>query len=130
MAQPIASMPHVRVARPIRFPSGRGAGQRSAERRGLAATASVREAGTADVPLPLAIIEVSATGAFVQSDLLLPVGAQLELQFDIPGRSDSLAAEGRVVRVEDRGNKPGMGIIFDKMSGDARAHLREFTAWN
>lgn len=119
----------VRVARPLRFPAGNGAGQRGADRRTLTAVADVREAGTDDAPLPLHLSEVSATGAFVASDLLLPVGAALELSFGLPDAS-RVEALARVVRVQHRGGRPGMGIVFDRVPANARAALRRYTAWN
>ena len=71
-----------------------------------------------------------STGAFVASDLLLPVGAAVELTFTIPGLGDPVRAEGRIVRVQYRGTQPGMGVLFERMTPDDRARLRTFTAWN
>jgi len=121
-------LPFVRVAEPIRFPSGTGAGQRSSARRHLRASARVRDAAGDDGPLPLEVDEVSATGAFVLSDLLLPVGATIEIAFNLPRCEVDVVATGRVVRVEERGGRPGMGIHFDRMAGVARASLRAYTA--
>jgi hypothetical protein len=121
--------PFVRVARPLRFPTGTGAGQRGAARRDVAAFVHVREAGTEDTPLPLEVAEVSATGTFVASDLLLPVGAALELIFEMPDAAP-IAVVGRVVRVQERGGRHGMGIRFEHMHPEARASLREFTSWS
>lgn len=124
-----SSFPFVRIAQPLRFPPGTGAGQRGASRRDLAAYVHVREAGTDDAPLPLELAEVSATGAFVASDLLLPVGAKLELTFEMP-ETAPISAFGRVVRVQERGGRHGMGIQFERMPPEARATLRQFTAWS
>lgn len=112
-----------------RFSGHSGAGQRTAERRELDRTVHIREAGTGDSPLPLPLSQVSASGAFVESNLLLPIGAQLEVTFDLPGYAHAVSADARVVRVEDGGKHPGMGIVFDRMPPRARAHLRDIGAW-
>ena len=99
---------------------------RSATRRALAVTAQIRERGTGGLPLPLDLREVSESGAFIDSDLLLPVGLELELQFDIPG-GYQVAAGGRIVRVNDQRGSAGMGLQFDRLSQIDRAILRQFT---
>jgi hypothetical protein len=120
--------PVVRVAEPVRFPAGRGAGNRHADRRGLAALALVRDRAEDGAALPLELSCVSATGAFIASDLLLPIGAEVELEFDLT-ESERISACGRVVRVEDRGRRPGMGVLFERMAPEARARLRQYTHW-
>ena len=99
---------------------------RSAERRRLEVTAQIRERGAGGLPLPLDLLEVSESGAFIDSDLLLPVGLELDLRFDIPG-GHSVAAGGRVVRVDDQRGSAGMGLQFDQLSKVDRAILRRFT---
>lgn len=125
----LRNLPFVRVAEPIRFPLGTGAGQRTNPRRMLRADAQVRDAAGEDTALPLEVDEVSATGAFVLSDLLLPVGSPVEIAFTLPQTVQELVAHGRVVRVEERGGRSGMGIHFERMTGDARASLRAYTLW-
>ncbi len=124
-------MAYLNTERPLlsRFPSSARSGNRAAERRGLDATVRVREAGTADLPLPLTFHEMSASGGFVSSNLLLPVGAQLEMSFELPGYEPTVHADARVIRVNARGRQPGMGIVFDRMAPRARAHLRDIAAW-
>jgi hypothetical protein len=123
-------LPFVRVAQPVRFPAGTGAGNRQAPRRELVTDVELREAGREDEALPLRLCEVSATGAFVRSELLLPVGSAVELSFRLVQTRELIRAEGRVVRVEDDGEAPGMGIQFERMAPDARATLREYTLWS
>ncbi len=123
MSQVAISMPFTR------YSTHRGAGQRTAERRDVDSTAHIREAGTGDSPLPLPLSQVSASGAFVESTLLLPVGAQIEVIFDVPGYEHPVRADARVVRIQDRGIRPGMGIVFDRMPPRARRHLRDVAAW-
>ena len=118
----------VRVARPLRFPPGSSAGQRASERRDLRAVAEIRESGTEDAPLPLELSEVSATGAFIASDLLLPVGSAVEVKFTLPDGKSQIEGLGRITRVQDRKGRPGMGLLFERMSPGDRRVLREFTA--
>ncbi len=125
----LRNLPFVRVAEPIRFPPGTGAGQRTAPRRPLRADARVREAAGDDAALPLELDEVSATGAFVLTDLLLPVGSPVEIAFALPRTEDDIVAHGRVIRVEERGGRAGMGIEFNRMAPEARATLRAYTLW-
>ena len=133
----LRNLPFVRVAEPIRFPPGTGAGQRTAPRRPLRAEAKVREAGNEDAALPLEVDEVSATGAFVLTDLLLPVGSPVEIAFTLPRHAahaetddaGDIVAHGRVIRVEERGGRSGMGIEFLRMPAEARATLRAYTVW-
>lgn len=125
----LLNLPYVRVAEPIRFPPGTGAGQRGTPRRPLRADARVRDAAGDETALPLEVDEVSATGAFVLSDLLLPVGAPVEIAFSLPHCDEDVVAAGTVVRVEERRGRAGMGIQFDRMPGAARANLRAFTLW-
>ena len=130
----LARVPITRVARPVRFPIVGGAGQRAARRRPLRGTIHLREAGTVDFPLPLEVDEISATGAFILSDLLLPVGTELDLLFELPETATTTAgsvqASAEVVRVDQDTVRPGMGVIFRQVPPAARAALRAYTSWN
>ena len=99
---------------------------RSAPRRPIAAAVSVREWGSTDEPLPLEIIELSATGVFVSSPFLLPVDTEVELAFSLPGDRPVVVARARVARVEGRADSAGMGIRFESLHPTARAHLEAF----
>lgn len=123
------SLPFVRVAKPLRFPMGDGAGQRRAPRRALAAQALVKEPGIQEEALPLDFSEISATGAFIATDLLLPVGQRLEARFDLPD-GGPVVTQGQIVRVQYRNGRAGMGFAFEKMSPEDRARLRQFTEWS
>ncbi len=123
-------LPYVRVAEPVRFPSGTGAGQRTATRRALNVHALVRELRADQDALPLELDEVSATGAFVCTPLLLPVGAAVEVSFTLPTLAGSISAPARVVRVEESADRPGYAIEFERMAPTARAHLRSYTRWH
>ena len=104
-----------------------GRSQRTAPRRPVSAEVSVRERGSEGSALPLELVEVSAAGAFVSSSLLLPVGAEVELEFSLPDRNESFMVQGKVARVHERPDRPGMGIVFEKVDPDHRAILRAFT---
>lgn|GEM_PF-3431267 len=123
-------LPYIRVAEPVRFPPGTGAGQRTATRRALNVHALVRELRADQDALPLELDEVSATGAFVCTSLLLPVGAAVEVSFALPTLAGSISAPARVVRVEASGDRPGYAIEFERMAPTARAHLRSYTRWH
>ncbi len=130
ITEALRALPPVRVAVPIQFPTGGGAGQRAAARRHLRGIALIRDAASLEAPLPLELDEVSATGAFVLSDLLLPVGAMVEMTFHTDDHNSGVTAFGRVVRVEERFGRAGFGIQFDRMRSESRAQLRAFTQWN
>lgn len=123
-------LPYVRVAEPVRFPAGTGAGQRAATRRAVNVHALVRELRADQDALPLELDEVSATGAFVCTPLLLPVGAAVEVSFTLPTLAGSISAPARVVRVEESGDWPGYAVEFERMAPAARAHLRSYTRWH
>jgi len=123
-------LPFVRVAEPVRFPAGTGAGNRAAPRRPLGSDGAVREVGARSMALPLEIAEVSATGAFIHSDLLLPVGTEVEMTFTLPDGVDQVTAHGRIIRVHENGRRPGMGVSFERVAPEARASLRAYTYWN
>ncbi len=102
--------------------------QRSTDRRRVLGQVDLRESGEGGDPLTYELTEISAAGAFLDTDLLLPVGAPLQMQFRLTGHAAPIDALGRVVRVQDRGHRPGMGIQFDWMDSAARQRLRTLAA--
>ncbi len=100
-------------------------GHRQAARRALAVTAEVRTRGSEELPLPLDLAEVSETGAFITSDLLLPVGLELDVAFPLPG-GQPVRTAGRIVRVDDQRGTAGMGLRFDGLAATDRARLQAF----
>lgn len=73
--------------------------------------------------------DLSAGGAFLRSDLLLEVGEELEIEFQIPGTTVApLRARAKVVRVDQAAAMPGMGISFDGLSDPERESVRAFLA--
>ena len=101
---------------------------RQAPRRSALLPAQVRPQGCEDTPWPLDIAEVSETGAFLASDLLLPVGLAVDVAFMVPGRAEPVLARGHIVRVTEARDEAGMGLHFDALSPSARGALRAFTA--
>ncbi|MCB9523724.1 MAG: PilZ domain-containing protein [Myxococcales bacterium] len=103
------------------------ADHRRAARRALTVTAEIRERGRGGLALPLDLAEVSEAGAFIASDLLLPVGLELDVAFPIPG-GRRVEAQGTVVRVDEQVGSAGMGLRFEQISDADRATLRAFAA--
>ena len=70
--------------------------------------------------------DLSRGGLFVRTPVRLPIGARVEVSFDVPrekaGRT--VVAEAIVVRM---GNEPdrGMGCRFFRLTASAKAHLEE-----
>jgi hypothetical protein len=59
---------------------------------------------------------VSASGMYFVTDVALPQGKPVKFTFefqDLPGGTIHLNCIARVVRVEKRGNKKGVGVAFD-----------------
>jgi hypothetical protein len=62
-------------------------------------------------PLEVRIVDLSAGGARVEG-LELPVGAEVELRFTPPGRTEPLTVLGFVVRTIDGVETPTLGVAF------------------
>jgi uncharacterized protein (TIGR02266 family) len=76
--------------------------------------------------LLLSSTDLSAGGAFLQSELLLEVGELLALAFQVPGMEQGLQARARVVwvrRFPQGAELPGMGVEFVAMREEDRAAL-------
>jgi type IV pilus assembly protein PilZ len=70
---------------------------------------------------------INEGGLFVETDAPHPAGTAVSLQFTIPGSSEPLDVEGRVVRTQDGGSDgpPGMGIEFDDLDRQARERINQ-----
>ncbi len=68
-------------------------------------------------------VNVSAGGAFLRSDLLMDIGAEVDVSFSVPGQSESFTTRAIVVWVT-RGKtgrrEPGMGIEFTSLDDQAK----------
>lgn len=73
--------------------------------------------------------DLSPGGAFLKSELLLEVGDQVELAFELPGEPRTICARAAVVwatRAERQEKFPGMGVEFTQiLEGDETA-LKQF----
>jgi uncharacterized protein (TIGR02266 family) len=80
--------------------------------------------------------DMSRGGIFIQTDNVINVGTRMLLQFSLPGHSQIIKAEGRVIWVvpsyndkKERGERtqiPGMGIEFLKMGVEDQSLIRRF----
>jgi CheY-like chemotaxis protein len=72
------------------------------------------------------IRDLSRGGFFVRTPAAQPVGARLEVSFDVPVEHGvrNVVAEAIVVRVA-RNPDPGLGCRFFQLSAGSRAHLEE-----
>ena len=78
------------------------------------------------VPHSGTIRDLSRGGFFVRTDVHQPVGARLEVSFDVPVDHGvrTVVAEAMVVRT-GREPEPGLGCRFFQLSAASRAHLEE-----
>jgi CheY-like chemotaxis protein len=72
------------------------------------------------------IRDLSRGGFFVRTPVLQPIGARIEVSFDVPVEHGvrNVVAEALVVRVA-RQPEPGLGCRFFQLSAGSRAHLEE-----
>ena len=69
-------------------------------------------------------INVSAGGAFLRSDLLMDIGAKVDVTFAVPGQADSFTTSATVVwvtRGKSGRREPGMGIEFTGLDEKSKA---------
>ncbi len=70
-------------------------------------------------------VNLSAGGAYLESQLLLDVDDELDVRFTLSDDGPALVARCRVVRVS-RGSPPGMGVEFSRLSDDDRERIITF----
>jgi uncharacterized protein (TIGR02266 family) len=70
---------------------------------------------------------INEGGLFIESETLLALEEQVQLQFRLPGLDDPIKASGRVAWVREAGidGPPGMGIEFESLDADARLRIDE-----
>ncbi|MBT6178907.1 MAG: PilZ domain-containing protein [Deltaproteobacteria bacterium] len=69
-------------------------------------------------------VNVSAGGAFLRSDLLMDIGAKVDVTFSMPGQDESFttkAVVAWVTRGKSGRREPGMGIEFTGLDDKAKA---------
>lgn len=73
--------------------------------------------------------DLSPGGAFLKSELLLEVGDQVELAFELPDSTRTIRARASVVwatRAERDEKYPGMGMEFTQLLESDERALKEF----
>jgi len=83
-------------------------------------TTENRTAPREQIKLPVALAggeqtvtrDISATGLFFEMDSVQQVGGliDLEIELDTPGGPVKLKAQGRIMRIEQRAGKTGVGV--------------------
>ena len=70
---------------------------------------------------------VNEGGMFVETDAPPPLDSQVSMCFQLPGSSEPIRAQGRVVRICDGtgGEVPGMAIEFEHLARDAHDRIDE-----
>jgi hypothetical protein len=105
--------------------------RRTERRRPLETEVTVRHLGDAGQPLEdtmvLGSTNVSGSGVFLLSELVLPQGELLQMSFQLPS-GVRIEAHGEVTRVElgDAQRPSGMGVRFRSLDATARRKLKLF----
>ena len=70
---------------------------------------------------------INEGGLFIESETLLPLDEQVQLQLQLPGVDDPFKVSGRVAWVREAGidGPPGMGVEFENLDADARLRIDE-----
>jgi len=68
---------------------------------------------------------INEGGVFIETDTPAPLDALVQLQFQLPGSRQPLKVKARVVRLilEEDDAPPGMGLEFEELTGQDRAHI-------
>ena len=107
--------------------SGRARVQATIERRRSARTpVTVRvEYETVDAIFTEFTQNVNEGGLFIETEQPLEVEESVQLCFRLPGSDETLRVAGRVawVRLAAGSEPPGMGIEFEHLDAEARAHI-------
>lgn len=81
--------------------------------------------------VPFVLRDISMTGAFISSEVVVGPGERFVLSIRPPGTSSPIVAQARVVRItgevsSDQADATGVGIVFTAMSRESYAALAEF----
>ncbi len=71
---------------------------------------------------------INQGGLYIKSTRPLSPGTRLNIQFLLPNNSRPIQVAGEVVWVNEKTTKgisPGMGIRFEELDGEAKAHLNQ-----
>ena len=71
--------------------------------------------------------DVNEGGLFIETEKPRPAGTEVCLHFNLPGSDRTVTTTGLVVRVSDGsdGSTAGMGIEFEDLAPEARAHINQ-----
>jgi len=76
--------------------------------------------------LSAAVVCISRTGLFLNSDYLDDIGSMVALGLRLPGEPDLVHLAGRVVRIDSRPSGAGMGVHFTDLSWRSKRLLTRF----
>ncbi len=71
---------------------------------------------------------INQGGLYIKSTRPLPPGTRLNIQFLLPNNSRPIQVSGEVVWVNEKTTKginPGMGIRFEELDAEAKAHINQ-----
>lgn len=90
------------------------------------------ETSTAALRIACSVEDISSTGMLVGLDDQLDIGAQIEVQLQLPGYKKPFVASGNVVRqvpLSGEQTKPcGLGVKFHGFRGDSEKRLKNYLA--
>ena len=68
---------------------------------------------------------INEGGLFIESETLLDLDEQVQLQFRLPGVDDPIKVNGRVAWIREAGadGPPGMGVEFENLDANARLRI-------
>lgn len=76
------------------------------------------------------MLNVTNGGLFIKTDTPLPLDAPVILNLKLPGETDIMEIEGKVIWINPKGRKnsfpKGMGIQFIKMSDENKEKIESF----
>jgi uncharacterized protein (TIGR02266 family) len=69
--------------------------------------------------------DINEGGLFIETDNAQPLGTEVSMRFNLPGRYEALVTVGRVVRVTigDADGPAGMGIEFDALNDESTSAI-------
>lgn len=71
---------------------------------------------------------LSISGMLIRTEDTLPIGTSVQTEFSLPGQSDPIEAEAKVVRLTVPGEIPGIALNFEKLRRASRQKLMSFLA--
>jgi len=74
------------------------------------------------------MLDISAGGVFIETEVPLPIDAPCALRLNIPGDQEIMDLQGHVVWIKQRSKSfpAGMGIHFINVSPEQASKIRDF----